>query len=749
MTSIPATSPIPAPAARPAPVPSAQPVAGAALVDPIRVLQQYYPWLAASAVGGTILGTILHFALLFIYPLYTGYVVFQCNPPFRAGEGTVAASGAIPGVKEELQLYMETQVSVMKSDVVLGRAVAEPAVRDSKWAQSFMSGGGNYDVAEALKELRKIVGSYVIPETALIRLQVRVHDKNDAATIANAIKDVYLKDNQTQTNKETTGLLTLTTEKIKELESDIRTLDTTMENLLSTRGITSLEQQNSEKFVEVANLQPQLVALRDSKAKAEKQLETYEALARNPGGVVYPDAVKEDAERSRNAEELKAQISQVTARLNADRQEFGPEHSNVRRGQRLLESLKVERQKVIEQQMADLFSSQLEQLRNSLNNYESSIAVLSDRLDKAKQQLTDSSVAIKQFKEFERAREAKSTLKAQFEERAVELALLQQRGTRVRELNTAEAPDTPSFPRPQIIIPLTAVLVLAMAAGFIVLKEAREQRIRSPQDVAVIPRTRAIGFVPELAMDPTSPSKAETASVEKPEGIVAESYRQIRANVLKACQNKGLRTVLVSSGLPGSGTSTAVSNLAASAAGVDLRVLVIDANVRRPSQHSIFGVQEGPGLADVLRGTASTSSAIVATSIPNVSILPAGRDRKGIHERFGTPAMVGVLNDAREKFDLILIDAAPAVVAGDAATLSGVCDAVLLVVKAFAEKRGLVARLRGQLGDQKAEFLGVVVNAVQASAGGYFKRNFEQAFEYQRAASGAEGPGESPTNKAA
>ncbi|MBN8645052.1 MAG: polysaccharide biosynthesis tyrosine autokinase [Planctomycetes bacterium] len=738
MTSIPANQPLTAPRPVGAPAPSAQ-AAGGPLIDPVRVLQQYYPWLLLSGVAGAIVGTVLHFALLFIYPIYTGYVVFECSPPYRAGEGSTASAAATPQVKEELQLYMETQVSVMRSDVVLKRALEQPQFRETKWAQSYLTPSGAIEPVEALKELRKIVGSYVVPETALIRLQVRTQNRQDAAIIATAIKDVYLEDNRQQTNRATTNLLTLTSDKVKELESDIRNLDNSMENLLQVREITTLEQQSNERFVEIVQLQPQIVELRDTRAKAQEQLDTYDNLAKNPAGVVYPEAIRSAAETSRVAEELKAQIAQVQARLNSDKQEFGEEHGQVKRGERLIVALQSERQRMIETIMADEFASQRETLRNTVQNTEAALSQLSDRLEQARTKLRDTTIAIKQYREFALTREEKLKLKSEFEARAVELALLQQRGTRVRQLNEAEPPDTPSFPQAKILIPLTAVAIVGLTAGFIVLKEAREQRIRSPQDVAMIPRTRPLGFVPELAMDPTQPPKIETATVDKPEGIVAESYRQIRTNILKACQAKGYRTVLVTSGLPGSGSTSLVSNLAASAGSLGLNVLIIDTNVRRPGVHGALGVSEGPGLSEILKGQAAFASSVVATKIENVSVLPAGKDRKGVHERFATKEMAGVLNDAREKYDLVLLDTAPSVVAGDAVTLSGLTDAAVLVVRAYSEKRGLVARLRNQLGEHKAEFLGVIVNAVQASAGGYFKKNFEQAMEYQRAGESSSG----------
>jgi len=93
--------------------------------------------------------------------------------------------------------------------------------------------------------------------------------------------------------------------------------------------------------------------------------------------------------------------------------------------------------------------------------------------------------------------------------------------------------------------------------------------------------------------------------------------------------------------------------------------------------------------------------------------------------------MTQLIRDASAKYDLVLVDTAPAMVAGDGQALANRCDGVILVVRALAEKRGLVARIRDQLGDTRAEFLGVVINAVRASAGGYLKGNIRTSYEYQ------------------
>jgi Mrp family chromosome partitioning ATPase len=94
--------------------------------------------------------------------------------------------------------------------------------------------------------------------------------------------------------------------------------------------------------------------------------------------------------------------------------------------------------------------------------------------------------------------------------------------------------------------------------------------------------------------------------------------------------------------------------------------------------------------------------------------------------------MSSLLAAASAKYDLVLIDTAPAIVAGDGLALSQRCDATLLVVRAFGEKRGLVARIRNELSESRGEFLGVLVNSVRASAGGYLRGNFRATQEYHQ-----------------
>jgi capsular exopolysaccharide synthesis family protein len=222
----------------------------------------------------------------------------------------------------------------------------------------------------------------------------------------------------------------------------------------------------------------------------------------------------------------------------------------------------------------------------------------------------------------------------------------------------------------------------------------------------------------------------ETAVTDEPFGAVADSARQIRTAIFKACEARGHKTILFTSGMPGSGSTTVVANVAAAASSVESRVLVIDANLRRPAIHKIFKLANGPGLAEVIRGEATLASS-VQTTARGFDVLSAGSTRSHEYEKFNTAAMAKIFEDAKAKYDLVLIDSSPAIVAADALSLAAKVDASVLVCRAYSEKRGLVARVRNQLADSKADFLGVVVNGVRASAGGYMKANFKASMSYQ------------------
>lgn len=701
-----------------------------AVIDPMKLLQQYYPWLVAAGVVGIMVGVGAFMVLKRTYPVWESDVMYEISPVAQESTDPMGNDGN----REGMEAYMNTMVKLASSNSILGKAIEEKAVRDTKWAEQFKDASGNIDAVEALKDLRDIVRARVVSDTNIMMLTVGTREKDDAPNIARSISDVFLDDTGSRSGRDMRQLIEQFEDVVKTLGKDIEQIDSRTEALLSKQALTALQQDKTVAYSEVNSLQPTLVRMRENLESTKQQLESYTEMLNNPSGPQFPEIIREEVERKPIVMSHDSTISAIKSSLRAMRESFGEKHREVQLLVTRLNAEQAERDSMVSKQMLETFATIVENLDNSKRNQEASLEEMQERLRAAAAELEDTTKALKQYEDWASERLQKVEKKSERERNVSEMRLLLARGSRIKVLQQAQIPDSLAFPKLIPCVALSVFLFGGLTAGIIALKELREQRIRGPQDVALIPRTRVLGLIPELSMDPSSPEKMELACRDRPRGVIADSVRQLRGVLCKEMHARGLRSVMIVGGLPGSGASSLISNLAFNAAATDLRVLVIDANLRRPALHTIFGVSEAPGLADVLTGNATLNDAVRSTSAPNVSILACGSRDTSVYERYTTLAMSAIFRDLKERFDLILVDSTPGVVAGDALAIASHCDAVVLVVRALSEKRGLVARLRNQLGETGAEFLGVVVNAVKPSAGGYFKRNYQVAHEYGREA---------------
>lgn len=731
-TSAPATpSPVLPPQKRPQSGPPASHAHTAfAALDPMKLLQQYYPWLVGALVAGVVIGVGSYFLLRRFVPRWDAEVVYEALA--QATDPGQPISGGTMGGQVEMESHMNTLVRVMKSDMILQKAVQERRVKETEWAKQFTDASGGLDEVEALRELRKIVDARAVADSKIMLLRVGTRARADAPAIANAISDVFLNDTQTRSNKDMRALIQQFEEVSRRLANEIQAIEQQQKTLLERNNLTSLRQESTVQQNEVHNLQPAIVRMREERTMAEQQLKRFEELFNNPGGPVIPETIRDRTEENPLVASQDQSINGIKTAIRAQKGEYGENHPEVKRLERRLAAQEQERSALLERLTREQFAATIENLRNQVGNMGASLTEAEERLRTAERQLQDITSALKQHEDLTMSYSQKLAEKAAMDGRISDMKLMTVRPTDVRLLSQATQPDSMAFPKAFPTVAVACLLTVGLVGGLIALREIREQRVRGPQDVALIPRTKVLGIVPELSLDPSSPERIELAVVERPQGVIAESIRQIRQAVCKESAGRGVRTILFVGGLPGSGASSILTNVAANAALADMRVLVIDANIRRPAVHSIFKASDAPGVADLLLGNATFAQCVQATTVHNLSIIPCGRRDKPVAERFTSAAMLNLLAEAKSAYDLVLIDAAPGVVGGDAMALASNCDAAVLVVKAFSEKRGLVARLRNQIAETNAEFLGVVVNGVQASAGGYFKRNFQVAHEYGR-----------------
>jgi capsular exopolysaccharide synthesis family protein len=212
-----------------------------------------------------------------------------------------------------------------------------------------------------------------------------------------------------------------------------------------------------------------------------------------------------------------------------------------------------------------------------------------------------------------------------------------------------------------------------------------------------------------------------------------EAMRAVRTAVIFSSADEGARAIVVTSTAPGEGKTLISTNLAVALAQADQRTLVIDGDMRRPRVHGVFRRQQEPGLSNVLVGTARMSDAVRMTQVPNLYVLPSGHIPPNPAELLGSTRYLEALDELRQQFDWIIIDAPPVMAVTDAAILSNSATGVVFVVGAeMTSKRNAVSAVE-HLAQARAKFIGAVLNRVDLKRHSYYyapyyRKDYTQAY---------------------
>lgn len=728
MTTLPAPRPIATP---PAPRPPGGP--GASMgpaIDPVKLLKKYKWLLGGASVLGAVLGLAAHFAFLSLYPIFTASMIYEAVPQ----QVSVEAAAPPAGFEKEIEKFMASQVAVMMSERVADRTVADPLLpREApRFAQRFTV-NGTFDAVEASRQLQKRLRAGVVPETYLIRVSYWDTDKETAVAVLRLVGQTYSRLRSTMFQNESAERKDQINQQIAELTRTVEQQQTARRRLLQDQSVDSLDTVVNEANSRMRAIQEQLIKIRNDASALTVRRDKMRRDLESPAGITYDDDIRKRVEDQIEMVNSKQRLNTLEGALMAAKTRLGPAHRDVKRFETEVEGARAAIERDRQRMMREEFDADLSRFDSALASAQASEQDLLKRFEEAQTravELTQTMTRVKDLDaDIQRLQETVGKLRDGL--KTFDVLTGQGRESRVREFQPAMAPKSLTFPRLSVMIPLGVILVAGLTGAVVVLREVLDQRVKSPADVALIPRARLAGLIPHASEDPSSPEKIESVFRDQPRGVLAESYRQLRSLISKRMHQGGHKSLLVMSGMPGSGATTVALNLAHAFAAAEHRVLLIDANLRRPTIHKHLGLREGPGLADALAGLGAVEELVQDGGNPNLSVLVAGTPDKRVYERLSSQAMADLLAAAGPRYDVILLDVAPGIVAGDGVALAHRCDATLLVVRAMGEKRGMVARLRSELGETRAEFMGVLVNAVRAAAGGYLKGNILATHAYE------------------
>jgi polysaccharide biosynthesis transport protein len=293
----------------------------------------------------------------------------------------------------------------------------------------------------------------------------------------------------------------------------------------------------------------------------------------------------------------------------------------------------------------------------------------------------------------------------------------------------AQEPDGPAAPDPllDLAVGLAAGLLLGCALAWG--RDALDSRVR---DAAVVAEVTDLPVVGTLGVLPRT-LRARPVVVEQPHHPYAEAFRHLRTNVSflqvpDALPGQARAHVLLStSSLSGEGKSTVATNLACALAETGARVLLVDADLRRPTVATALGIEGGAGLTTALVGQAAWEDLVQEWGTAGLAVLPSGPIPPNPAELLGSAAMERLVAETRIRYDHVVIDTAPVLAVTDGVVLSRVVDGTLLVANAARVRRAQLAESLHALSRVGSRVLGVVLNQLQRD---------EESYDYRRAEAG-------------
>jgi polysaccharide biosynthesis transport protein len=291
------------------------------------------------------------------------------------------------------------------------------------------------------------------------------------------------------------------------------------------------------------------------------------------------------------------------------------------------------------------------------------------------------------------------------------------RTSNVRVVDSAEVPVLPVSPRRGLNILMGLVGGAFLGVGLAFLFEYLDNRVKTPEEIE-----RELGL-PSLGLIPVTAAVAGKANPLISDGApapFAEAFRALRTNILFSAADGGPRSIVVTSTGPSEGKTMVAGNVAIGLAQTGQRVLLIDADMRRPRAHELFNAAVEPGLSNLLVGASKPSDVVQPSGVENLWVMPAGKTPPNPAELLGSRQFASLVGSLGGHFDCVVIDTPPVLAVTDAAVVAHRATGVLFVIAADVTSRQAAQTALDQLQNARAKFLGAVLNRVDVERDSYY-----------------------------
>jgi capsular exopolysaccharide synthesis family protein len=314
-----------------------------------------------------------------------------------------------------------------------------------------------------------------------------------------------------------------------------------------------------------------------------------------------------------------------------------------------------------------------------------------------------------------------------------DLMVEQNAPARVQEMSDPVIPESPDYSRKFQLMALAILGSLVAGFGAALLKELTNQHARSVQDLAAITPLPVLASVPDGRHEKL-PKGYQPAllTADHPDSPSADEYRRILARIIYPPDDTlEVNSCMITSATRGDGKTTLSCNLAISLAQANRRVLLVDVCPRDPAIEKEFGLDPSEGLAEVLFDDVSYQMLARPTEFEGLMVLGPGRATDNLKSKLASREMMAFLETAEKEFDHVIIDTPPCLLMSDAKLLAPIVDGVIVAVGSGKSSLGMVRRCLSELDQVNANIIGLVLNSVRHTRGGYLAKNVELYYGYE------------------
>jgi succinoglycan biosynthesis transport protein ExoP len=666
---------------------------------------------------------LLVFAIFALYiftrqPLYSSLTVIDLNPNGSSGSGISDVLQQNLGY-DEANSQVATQIEVLRGDALsldgcnhLG-LLSVPAFTST--LEDPVSGTCNnlspHDRTTVLQAMRRMIQVDSVAGTNLVRIDVTTPDRELSKKIASGLVDSFINSNLRAGVAGTSQVSDWLSNQMQALQEQVSATQKELAAFQRDKNIVGTDSTGQGENEELGLIQTQLASAAADRIQKEALLKVAQSST--------PELLSSISDGT-NIQVLRNQKVQLQAAYDQLVTKFGPGYPRV---QELS-------QQIAESQAA--LDREVSNVRKKLQNDYTAAAQVEDSLNaryKQKQQeafqLNDSAAHYGILRQnAESARDLYNAIAYKLRESGIEETL---KSAEIRVIEPAALADKPVYPRKlrMLFFGLLVAIFLACVVAYVLnylddsfhVPEVIEQLTGLPVLVTV---PHIDGLSAQALESATSSISPRLVSVLQPMALATEAYRALRSSVLLSRAGGNISVQLITSGSESEGKSLTACNYAVTLAQQGLRVLLVDADLRRGSVHTYFGIPRSPGVSQLLSTTQQTRDFVNRIpAVPGLDVLTIGLIPPNPSELLNSVRFTDLIAEWRDQYDFVIIDSAPVLPVADSYGLVTKADLVILVVRIEQTRSRSLVRTEEILRRLKAPVIGVVVNDVTSRSQGY------------------------------